>query len=112
MELGLYGLGRMGANMVLRLIRGGQTVVAGNRSPGPVHEAAAVGAIPAFSLEELVQKLTASPKIVWTMVPAGAVTDQTIEHLLTLLQAGDIIIDGGNSNWHDTIRRAGQVTAK
>jgi 6-phosphogluconate dehydrogenase len=112
MELGLYGLGRMGANMVLRLIRGGQTVVAGNRSPGPVHEAAAAGAIPAFSLEELVQKLTASPKIVWTMVPAGDVTDQTIEHLLTLLSPGDIIIDGGNSNWHDTVRHAELVTAK
>ncbi|MFI5273028.1 MAG: phosphogluconate dehydrogenase (NAD(+)-dependent, decarboxylating) [Ktedonobacterales bacterium] len=112
MELALYGLGRMGANMVVRLIEGGHTVVAGNRSPGPVHEAAAAGAIPAYSLEEVVQKLTSSPKIVWTMVPSGAVTDQTIQHLLTLLKPGDIIIDGGNSNWHDTVRHGEEVTAK
>jgi 6-phosphogluconate dehydrogenase len=112
MELAIYGLGRMGANMVVRLVQGGHTVVASNRSPGPVQEAAAVGAIPAFSLEEMVQKLTSSPKIVWLMVPAGAVTDQTIQHVLTLLRPGDIIIDGGNSNWHDSVRHGQEVTAK
>ena len=112
MELAIYGLGRMGANMVVRLVRGGHTVVAANRSPGPVQEAATAGAMPAYTLEEAAQKLTSSPKIVWLMVPAGAVTDQTLQHVLTLLRPGDIIIDGGNSNWHDTVRHAQEVTAR
>src|SRR5262249_36385703 len=111
MELGLYGLGRMGANMVLRLVRGGHRVVASNRSPDPVDEAAQQGAIPAYTLEELVTKLEQSPRIVWLMVPAGKVTDDTLQHVMTLLKPGDIIIDGGNSNWHDTVRRAEEVTA-
>jgi 6-phosphogluconate dehydrogenase len=102
----------MGANMVVRLVRGSHTVVAANRSPGPVQEAAAAGAIPAYSPEEMVQKLTSSPRIVWLMVPAGTVTDQTLQHVLTLLRPGDIIVDGGNSNWHDTVRHAQEVTAK
>ncbi|HEX8036170.1 MAG TPA: decarboxylating 6-phosphogluconate dehydrogenase [Ktedonobacterales bacterium] len=111
MEIGIYGLGRMGGNMALRLVRGGHRVVASNRSSGPVDEAAAQGAIPAYTLEELVQKLEASPKIVWLMVPAGKVTDDTLHHAMSLLKPGDIIIDGGNSNWHDTVRRAQEVSA-
>ncbi|HEV8194265.1 MAG TPA: decarboxylating 6-phosphogluconate dehydrogenase [Ktedonobacterales bacterium] len=110
MELGLYGLGRMGGNMVIRLAHGGHRVVAGNRSPGPVQEAANQGAVPAYSLEELVSKLQESPRIVWVMVPSGQVTDDTIHHVMTLLTPGDIIIDGGNSNYKDTIRRAQELT--
>ncbi len=111
MELGIYGLGRMGGNMAIRLIRGGHRVVAGNRSAGPVDEAKTEGAVPAYSIEEMVQRLEASPKIVWLMVPSGQVTDDTLHHVMHLLSAGDIIIDGGNSNWRDTVRRAGEVTA-
>jgi 6-phosphogluconate dehydrogenase len=111
MELGIYGLGRMGANMALRLVQGGHRVVASNRSPGPVDEAAAQGAVPAYTPEEMVQKLEASPKIVWLMVPSGQVTDDTLHHVMSLLQPGDIIIDGGNSNWQDTVRRSTEVQA-
>jgi 6-phosphogluconate dehydrogenase len=111
MELGLYGLGRMGANMVVRLVRGGHRVVASNRSSAPVDEAAQQGAIPAYTLEEMVGKLEQSPRIVWLMVPAGQVTDDTLTHVLTLLKPGDIIIDGGNSNYHDTVRRAETASA-
>ncbi len=111
MELGLYGLGRMGGNMVVRLARGGHHVVAANRSPGPVREAEAQGAIPAYTVEEMVGKLQQTPKIVWLMVPSGQVTDDTLKHVMSLLKAGDIIIDGGNSNFKDTMRRAKDVTA-
>ncbi len=106
MELGIYGLGSMGGNMAIRLVEGGHRVVAANRSPGPVNEAASQGAVPAFTLEEMVQKLEASPRVVWMMVPSGQVTDDTLRHVMSLLQPGDIIIDGGNSNWKDTIRRS------
>src|SRR5690348_14680401 len=112
MELGIYGLGRMGGNMATRLVRGGQRVVAANRSPGPVKEAEANGAIPAYSIEEMVQKLQERPRVVWMMVPSGLVTDETLGHIMSLLQPDDIIIDGGNSNFHDTIRRAQTVSAK
>jgi 6-phosphogluconate dehydrogenase len=111
MELGIYGLGRMGGNMAVRLVEGGHRVVASNRSPGPVNEAASQGAVPAFSLEEMVQKLEASPKVVWMMVPSGQVTDDTLHHVMSLLKPGDIIIDGGNSNWKDTVRRSVDVQA-
>jgi 6-phosphogluconate dehydrogenase len=111
MELALFGLGRMGGNMVIRLVRGGHRVVAGNRSSGPVDEAGQHGAIPAYSMEEMVGKLQESPKIVWLMVPAGQITDDTLHHAMSLLKPGDIIIDGGNSNFHDTQRRAKEVTA-
>ncbi len=111
MELGIYGLGRIGGNMAIRLIKGGHRVVASNRSRGPVDEAATEGAVPAYTLEEMVQKLEATPKIVWLMVPSGQVTDDTLHHVMTLLKPGDIIIDGGNSNWQDTVRRAKEVQA-
>lgn len=111
MELGIYGLGRMGGNMATRLVRGGHRVVASNRSRGPVDEAASLGATPAYTMEEMVSKLEASPKIVWLMVPSGQVTEDEIDHAMKLLKPGDIIIDGGNSNFHDTKRRAEKVTA-
>jgi 6-phosphogluconate dehydrogenase len=112
MEIGFYGLGRMGANMVTRLVRGGHKVIASNRSRGPVDEAAQHGALPAYTLEELVSKLEDTPKAVWIMVPSGKVVDDTLDHLTTLLNPGDIIIDGGNSWFKDTQRRAEALTAK
>ena len=112
MELGLYGLGRMGANMVVRLARGGHRVVASNRSPGPIQEVAAQGAIPAANLQELVAKLEARPRAVWLMVPSGKVTDDVLHQVMELLAPGDIIVDGGNSNFQDTMRRAGEVNAR
>jgi 6-phosphogluconate dehydrogenase len=111
MEIGIYGLGRMGGNMATRWVRAGHRVVASNRSRGPVEEAATLGAIPAYTMEEMVGKLEATPRVVWLMVPSGQVTDDALDHALSLLKPGDIIIDGGNSNWHDTQRRAGKVNA-
>ena len=106
MEIGLYGLGRMGANMVRRLLRSGEhRVVAGNRSPGPVDEAVSEGAEGAYSMEEMVEKLGA-PRAIWTMVPAGDVTEQTLLNFAELMDEGDILIDGGNSYFRDSIRRA------
>lgn len=106
MELGFIGLGRMGANMVERLLLGGHRIVAYNRSPDKTREAAEHGAVATFSLEELVNNLQETPKAVWIMVPAGDPTTQQILHLIPLLKPGDIIIDGGNSNFRDTIARA------
>ncbi|MBK1717546.1 phosphogluconate dehydrogenase (NAD(+)-dependent, decarboxylating) [Thiocystis violacea] len=109
MQLGMIGLGRMGANMVRRLIRGGHDCVVYNRSPGPVAALATEGAVGATSLEDLVGKLTA-PRAIWLMVPA-AVVDQSIAALAPLLAPGDILIDGGNSYYVDDIRRATDLAA-
>ena len=106
MELGFIGLGRMGGNMVERLLLGGHRIVAYNRSPDKTREAAEHGAIASFSLEELVGNLQETPKAVWIMVPAGDPTTQQILQLIPLLKPGDIIIDGGNSNFRDSIARA------
>jgi 6-phosphogluconate dehydrogenase len=107
----MIGLGRMGANMVRRLVKGGHDCVVLNRSPQPVEalvkETSAVGAT---SLADLVSKLTA-PRVVWMMVPAGTV-DQMIEDLLPHLERGDILIDGGNSFYVDDIRRAQELAPK
>src|SRR5919107_276138 len=106
MEIGLYGLGRMGANMVRRLVRGGEhRVVAGNRSPGPVDELVSEGAVGAYSMEELVEKLS-PPRVIWAMVPSGDVTEQTLLKFADMMDDGDILIDGGNSYFRDSIRRA------
>ena len=104
MQLGMIGLGRMGANMTTRLIRGGHQVVAYDRDPAAVQKTAADGATGAASLRELVDKLQ-PPRSVWIMVPAGEPTDSTIGDLLGLLQPGDAIIDGGNSRWTDSKQR-------
>ncbi len=106
MEIGFIGLGRMGANMVERLLRGGHRVVAYNRSPDKTREVAEHGAVPTFSLQELVDNLQERPRAVWIMVPAGDPTMQQINQLIPLLEPGDIIIDGGNSNFRDTIARS------
>ncbi|MDX2159809.1 MAG: decarboxylating 6-phosphogluconate dehydrogenase [bacterium] len=111
MQMGMVGLGRMGGNMVLRLLRGGHQIAVTNRSPEPVEAAAKEGAIPAFSLAELVSKLDA-PRAVWLMVPAGDPTEANIHELMNLLEPGDTLIDGGNSNYKDSIRRAAMVEAK
>ncbi len=110
MQLGLIGLGRMGANMTVRLLRGGHQMVVFNRSPKPVEAAVAAGAIGAESVADLVSKLT-PPRAVWVMVPAGEPTDAMISSLVKLLSPGDTIVDGGNSNYRDSIRRAREVSA-
>src|ERR1700758_4994878 len=110
MQLGMIGLGRMGANMVRRLLRGGHHCVVFDRSPGVVKELAAEKAVSATSLADLVKKLE-KPRAVWLMVPA-AVTDKTIADLLPHLEPGDILIDGGNSYYVDDIRRAKELASK
>lgn len=105
MRLGMVGLGRMGANMVERLVLGGCQVVAYSRTPEAVQGIKERGAAGADSLSDLVEQLVA-PRIVWIMVPAGEPVDQTIAALLPRLSPGDVVIDGGNSLYKDTIRRA------
>src|SRR5207244_2862093 len=103
--------GRMGANMSERLLRGGHMVVGFDQNPAAVQIVAKLGAKGAGSIAELVKQL-AAPRAVWLMVPAGDPVDQTIEALLPLLQQGDILVDGGNSNYKDTIRRARMLAEK
>ena len=110
MQLGMIGLGRMGANMVRRLIRKGHDCVVFDRSPQTVSDLAKENAIGASSLADLVKKLQ-KPRALWLMVPA-AVVDQTIADLLPHLDAGDILIDGGNSYYVDDIRRAKELAQK
>src|SRR3954471_21396982 len=110
MQLGMIGLGRMGANMVRRLIRGGHECVAFDVFPKAVEAIAKDKAVGASSLADFVKKL-AKPRAVWLMVPA-AVVDKTIADLLPLLESGDILIDGGNSYYVDDIRRAKELSAK
>jgi 6-phosphogluconate dehydrogenase len=105
MQLAMIGLGKMGGNMSERLLRGGHSVVTFDRSADAVQRYAKLGASAATSLADVVKKLTA-PRIIWIMVPAGNPVDETIDELLPMLAEGDILIDGGNSNFHDTIRRA------
>ncbi len=108
MDIGITGLGRMGAGMAERWVRAGHRVVVNNRSHGPIEELAAKGAVPAYSLEELVDKL-AAPRAIWIMLPAGDVTERAIEKLIPLLSPGDTIIDAGNTNFNDDIRRAAML---
>jgi 6-phosphogluconate dehydrogenase len=110
MQLGMIGLGRMGANMVRRLQRGGHKCVVFDRSPDAVKALVAEGATGAASLDDFVKKLS-KPRAVWLMVPA-AVVDQSIKDLQASLEKGDILIDGGNSYYIDDIRRATQLKAK
>jgi 6-phosphogluconate dehydrogenase len=105
MELGMIGLGRMGANMTERLVRAGHHVVGYDRSPDAVHGIVAKGAAGADSIGALVGQLSA-PRAIWLMVPAGDPVDATIDALLPFLASGEVIIDGGNSNYTDTMRRA------
>jgi 6-phosphogluconate dehydrogenase len=111
MEIGLYGLGRMGGNMVTRLARGGHRVVAGNRSPGPVDDAVGHGAIGSSSVADMVSKLKA-PRVLWAMVPAGDPTDATFREFMAHATPGDILADGGNSYFRDSMRRSDEAAAK
>jgi 6-phosphogluconate dehydrogenase len=110
MEMGMIGLGRMGTNMVRRLMRAGHTCVVYDIHPEAVGAIAKEGAVAAASLKELAEKLKA-PRAIWMMVPAGVV-DPTLEGLIPLLENDDVVIDGGNSYYHDDIRRAADLKAK
>jgi 6-phosphogluconate dehydrogenase len=110
MQLGFVGLGKMGLNMVTRLTRGGHQIVAYDRNPTAVAQAEAAGAKGVASLDALAAAL-APPRAVWIMVPSGAPTESTVDALGGLLAKGDIIIDGGNTNFHDDVRRAQALSA-
>ena len=111
MQLGMIGLGRMGANMVRRLMRGGHQCVVFDRSPKNVAALASEGAQGASSLDDLVKKLT-KPRAAWVMVPAGAPTEETVMALAERMEPGDAIIDGGNSYFKDDIRRSKALAAR
>jgi 6-phosphogluconate dehydrogenase len=111
MQLGMVGLGKMGANMTRRLMRGGHQLVVSDLSTEAVKELAGEGAMGSSSLQDLVQKLS-TPRAVWIMVPAGDPTEQTVEKLASFLSGGDTIIDGGNSYFKDDVRRAKSLQAR
>jgi 6-phosphogluconate dehydrogenase len=113
MRIGFIGLGRMGANMVRRLVQDGHEIVAYNRTPEKTKEIAGEGrgAIASFSIAELVAALE-KPRAVWIMVPAGDATEAQITELLDHLEPGDTIIDGGNTNFHDDVRRHAELAKK
>ena len=111
MQLGVIGLGRMGGNISLRLLKNGHDVAVFDRSEDAVKHIAEKGAQASSDLKTLVAKLQ-KPRAVWVMLPAGEITEKTIEELATLLEAGDTIIDGGNTFYKDDIRRAKAPCAK
>jgi len=111
MDIGMIGLGRMGANMAERLVRGGHRVVGFDRNPSSRKSVEEKGAESAPSLEALVAKLE-PPRTLWLMIPAGAAVDGAISELLPLVSAGDVLVDGGNSNYKDTLRRAEMLARK
>jgi 6-phosphogluconate dehydrogenase len=111
MQLGMIGLGRMGANIVRRLMREGHHCVVFDRNPAPGQALAAAGAVAATSLADVVAKLE-TPRAIWVMLPAGAPTEATIDELTPQLTKGDVIIDGGNTFWRDDIRRGAALAAK
>jgi 6-phosphogluconate dehydrogenase len=111
MQLGMVGLGKMGANMTLRLLQGGHDIVVFDVDQESVKKSAAEGATGASSLEELVSTLQ-PPRAVWVMVPAGQITQQTLDTLGNLLEAGDAVIDGGNSRFTDSMKHAEALSEK
>jgi 6-phosphogluconate dehydrogenase len=111
MQLGMVGLGKMGANMTRRLMRGGHELVVSDLSADSVKQLAGEGAVGSSGLQDMVQKLKA-PRAVWIMVPAGGPTEKTVEMLAGLMQSGDTIIDGGNSYFKDDVRRAQSLKGK
>src|SRR2546421_10897548 len=104
-QLGMVGLGRMGAGMSQRLLQGGHQVAVYDRSADAMQALAGRGATPSSTLQDLGQQLKA-PRVVWLMIPAGPPIDDTIQQLQGTLSPGDVIVDGGNSNYRDSIRRA------
>jgi len=111
MQLGMVGLGKMGANMTRRLMRGGHQLVVSDLSADAVKGLVGEGAVGSSSLQDMVSRLKA-PRAVWIMVPAGGPTEQTVQSLAGFMQSGDIIIDGGNSNFKDDVRRAKMLKEK
>lgn len=113
MELAMIGLGKMGANMTRRLRRDGHRVVGYDRSEKQTGELAdEAGMAPAFTMEEAMAKLETRPRVAWSMVPAGGATDSVVSSLGELLDEGDIVVDGGNSNYKDSMRRAATLREK
>ena len=111
MQLGMIGLGRMGGNIVRRLMNKGHSCVVFDAQPASVNQLASEGAIPSQDLQQFMDQLT-SPKAVWVMLPAGPITESTVATLGEMMSAGDIIIDGGNSNFQDDVRRAKTLAEK
>jgi 6-phosphogluconate dehydrogenase len=111
MEIGMIGLGRMGGNMVQRLIKGGHRVVAYDPNEQARATAESGGAVAVASIEDMVSEL-AAPRAVWSMVPSGDITETTITKLRDVLSSGDVALDGGNSNYKDTMRRAAALKEK
>src|ERR1700761_5559159 len=111
MELGIVGLGRMGSNMARRLMKDGHTIFAYDVNPEAVKGLEGEGATGAGSLADFVKKM-AAPRAVWVMVPAGKITEETVEGLEGVLEAGDTIIDGGNSYYRDDMRRSQRAAEK
>ncbi len=111
MQLGMVGLGRMGGNLVRRLMRAGHECVVFDADAGTVEKLAGDGAVPAADLDALVAQLKA-PRAVWVMLPHGRITEETIAALAGRLSPGDVIIDGGNTHFHDDVRRAAELRAK
>jgi 6-phosphogluconate dehydrogenase len=112
MQLGIIGLGRMGANISRRLMRAGHSTVVWDANPASVQGLGADGATPASGLADLVGKLSGSPKAVWIMLPHGKITEDTIAQLAGMMGKGDIIIDGGNTYYKDDVRRGKELAAK
>lgn len=112
MQLGMVGLGKMGANMTTRLLQGGHSVAVYDRSVAATQASAAGGATATTGLADLAAKLTGSPRVVWIMVPSGKPTDDTIDELTGVLSTGDVIIDGGNTNWKDGLAAYDRCKAK
>jgi 6-phosphogluconate dehydrogenase len=111
MQLGMIGLGRMGAGMTQRLLQGGHQVVAYDRTPEAVATVSARGATSSSSLQDLGQKLR-TPRVFWLMIPAGAPVDDTIQGLQATLSPGDVVVDGGNSNYKDSVRRGQSLATR
>jgi len=111
MQLAMIGLGRMGMNMVRRLLQGGHEVVAYNRTPQKTEAIAREGATAAYSLAELAEK-TSTPRVVWMMLPAGPAVDEHLVQLGDILSAGDVVVDGGNTYYKDDVRRAAMLEEK
>src|SRR5262245_32095416 len=111
MEMGIVGLGKMGLNMATRLSRRGHTIFGTARSPESLEKLRAAGGKPAKDVAQLVASL-APPRLVWLMVPSGATTDQVLEDVAARLSRGDIVVDGGNSNYHDSMRHDEELKAR
>src|SRR5437868_11522609 len=112
MEIGFVGLGRMGGNMTLRLLKRGHRVIAFDLSQAAVQAHAAQGAVGAASWEDFVEQFEGKPRVMWIMVPAGDPTTQTIDKLIELGEPGDIIVDGGNTNWKLALDDCTRIKAK